>query len=437
MRARGGKGNWYGLFLLSLINFLNFFDRTVPAVVLEPLRREFGLNDTQLGVLLTAFTLIYAVAGLPLGRLADRVKRTWILAVGVFAWSVMTAASGVAHTYWTLFFARLGVGIGEASCAPAANSMIGDMFPSERRARALGIFMLGLPIGNVAAFGVAGVVAQKYGWRAPFFVAAVPGLIVALLASMLREPVRGSQEAYRVDAAVPVRAPFSRILTIRTVWWIIASGAACNFAAYTMHSFLPALLIRYHGLNIAQAGGVSALLLGLTGLLGLTTGGPLADRLHQLFPRGRLTFGAVALFVASPLLWFGLSRPAGALAALVVSVFFGWLLFYAYYVTVYSSLQDVVEPRLRATAMAVYFFFQYVLGGALGTLVAGALSDLYAKHAMAAAGATQMNATFRALGLQASMQLTVPLATLVTSVALWRAAKSFVADAERTRRGRS
>ncbi|WP_394835446.1 MFS transporter [Pendulispora rubella] len=431
MDASAAKGARYTLFLLFLINFLNFFDRVIPAVVLEPLRKEFSLGDTQLGMLSTAFTLIYAVAGIPLGRLADRVKRTRILAGGVFIWSLMTAASGLATNYASLFLIRLGVGVGEASCAPAANAMIGDLYPSQKRARALGVFMLGLPIGNIAAFSLVGALAHAYGWRVPFFLAAVPGLILVPLIAALKEPVRGAQEAKAVDLTTPIERPFLRILTIPTVWWIILSGAAANFAAYAMNAFLPALLMRYHGLNIQQAGGASSVVVGLTGLIGLTAGGALADRLHQSFPRGRLTLGAVSLLIASPLLWFGLGQPIGGVALLCIFSSVGWLLFYLYYVTVYSALQDVVESRLRATAMAVYFFFQYVLGAAFGTTVAGALSDAYATRAMVAAGAHDMTNVFRAQGLQASMRLTVPVAVFVTAMALWFASRTFVADAKR------
>jgi MFS family permease len=193
------------------------------------------------------------------------------------------------------------------------------------------------------------------------------------------------------------------------------------------------MLARYHGLNVAQAGGVSAIVLGATGLISLTVGGWLADRLHRAFPRGRLMLGAIAMLVAAPLLWLGLGQAPGQVLALTILLSLGWLLFFLYYVTVYSALQDVIEPRLRATAMAVYFFFMYVLGGALGTLVTGALSDHYAARAMAAASAPAMTDAFRAVGLQTSLSLSVPLAVLLIAVALLFATRSFVADAEKTR----
>lgn len=424
--ARSSAG--YTLLLLLLINFLNFLDRSLPAVVLEPIRKEFGLDDTALGALNTAFTLVYAAVGIPIGRLADRFRRTRILAIGVLLWSLLTAGTGIAWSFAALVAIRIGVGIGEASCAPASNAMIGDLYPSERRARALGLFMLGLPLGNIAAFAAGGAIAQAYGWRAPFFVAAVPGLLLAALIYFAREPERGAQESRPVSAMVPVERPFRRILSIPTVWWIIVSGAAINFAAYAMATFLPAFLARFHGLSIAQAGFVTAIVLGVAGVAGLTGGGVLADRMHLKHSRGRLLVGAVALLVSAPLLYSAFVQPAGEVAMLTALMALGWMLYFVYYVTVYSSLQDVIEPQLRATAMAVYFFFMYVLGGALGSVVAGALSDHYAQRELARAGLGEMTDAIRAIGLQASLSQLVPLAILLTGVAVFLASRTFARD---------
>ncbi|MCU0684571.1 MAG: MFS transporter [Polyangiaceae bacterium] len=428
----------YALLLLFFINFLNFFDRTIPAVVLEPLRKEFKLDDTALGLLGTSFTLIYALAGLPLGRLSDRWRRTRVLSAGVFTWSLMTAATGIAWNFFSFLLLRLGVGIGEASCAPAANSMIGDMYPSKQRARALGIFMLGLPLGSLLCFSLVGQLAQTYGWRTPFFFASVPGFVVALLMLLTcREPARGSQEAYAVDAEAPPERPYRSLLVIPTFWWIILSGASVNFAAYALSTFLPALMVRYHQASVAKAGGSAAIVLGVTGLLGLSFGGWVADKVHGAFPRGRLLLGSYSLLLAAPLLWLGLGRPSGDVVGATVFLSFGWLLYFMYFVTVYASVQDVVGPRLRATAMSVYFFFQYVLGAGFGTLVTGALSDYYAKRAMREAGAEHLTEAMRASGLQASLVLVVPLTVLLTGVALWFAARRFVADAARASAGAS
>ena len=416
------------LLTLFLVNFLNFFDRVMPAVVLEPIRKEFALSDTMLGLLGTAFVLVYAIAGIPLGRFADRARRTRVLAGGVFAWSLLTAIGGAASSFTSMFLYRLGVGVGEAACAPAANSMIGDLYPSEKRARALGLFMLGLPLGTLAAFAIGGWIAQHHGWRYAFYIAAVPGVVVALVLLALPEPVRGSQETYRVDVSQAVAHPYRQVASIRTLWWLTLSGASLNFASYALSTFLPALMIRYHHATVEQAGIVGAVVFGLTGLISLTLGGQVADRIHQSFPYGRLKFGAACLLLAAPLLWFGLDRPPGEIVVVTALLGFGWLLWFMYFVTVYPTVQDVVEPRLRATAMAVFFFFQYVLGAGFGTLVTGFLSDRLAADAMRAAGATEITDAMRALALQASLSMVVPLAVLLTGVALLLASRHFPAD---------
>ncbi len=419
------------LFALFLINFLNFFDRVMPAVVLEPMRKEFGPSDTMLGLLGTAFVLVYAVAGVPLGRLADKARRTRVLAGGVFVWSLLTAAGGAATSFVTMFLFRLGVGVGEAACAPAANSMIGDLYPSGKRARAMGLFMLGLPLGTLAAFAIGGWLAQRFGWRYAFYIAAVPGLVVALFVLFLPEPARGGQEAYQVDATQAVEHPFRKLAAIRTLWWVTISGASFNFASYALSTFLPALMIRYHHATVGQAGGVGAVVFGLTGLLGLTLGAQVADRVHRAFPRGRLKLGAISLLLSAPLLWLGLARSPGEIVVTTAFLAVGWLLWFIYYVTVYPTVQDVVEPRLRATAMSLYFFFQYILGAGFGTLITGLLSDRFAANAMRATGATEMSEGMRALGLQGSLGTVVPLAVLLTGIALLFASRHVAADAAR------
>src|SRR5215204_4925547 len=158
-------GVWFTLWVLFAVNAMNFFDRQILGAVGEAVRREWELSDGAMGALGTAFTLLYAFVGVPLGRLTDRSGRTWILAAGVSVWSLLTVASGFARNFWQLFVFRLGVGVGEASCAPAATSLIGDLFPARGRAKALSVFMLGLPVGVALSFAVSGTVARSYGWR--------------------------------------------------------------------------------------------------------------------------------------------------------------------------------------------------------------------------------------------------------------------------------
>ena len=210
-RGREEDNGWrravYALVVLFAINLMNFFDRQILGGVGEGIRREWGLSDTALGLLGTVFTLLYAVVGLPLGRLADRMQRRLILAAGVFVWSLLTAVSGVARTFAQLIVARLGVGVGEATCSPASTSLIGDFFPTTPRARAVAIWMLGLPLGLGLANGAGGWILQNWGWRNAFYVAADP-----------RPPVRGrgalhSRAAARHGRSARGRRPAPRRVT--------------------------------------------------------------------------------------------------------------------------------------------------------------------------------------------------------------------------------
>ena len=229
------------LIILVAINILNFYDRQVLATLTEPVRKEFHLSDTQIGWMTTAFTLFYAVIGVPLGRLADRISRKKLLASGMSIWSVLTASTALAGSYGFLMFSRLGVGLGEAVCAPVGTSWLGDLYPPEKRARALSLFMLGVPIGLTLSSLFSGMVAQAYGWRTAMVLAAGPALLLIPALLMLHEPIRGASD--RRPAVGPPKSPWS-ILRIPTLWWIIASGALLNFIMYAFAVFLASFLMR-------------------------------------------------------------------------------------------------------------------------------------------------------------------------------------------------
>ncbi|HKX31422.1 MAG TPA: MFS transporter [Blastocatellia bacterium] len=426
------------LWVLFGINTMNFFDRQIIAAVGEPIRHEWMLSDTALGWLATAFTLFYAMVGVPIGRISDRWQRSRILSVGVTVWSIFTAASGLAWNYWSLFAVRLGVGVGEASCAPAGNSLIGDLFPAGKRARAISIFMLGLPVGIFFSNLLGGLIAKAYGWRAAFYLASIPGLILALLALKIKEPRRGGAETYQVSELRSQGSPYWRVLSIPTMWWIILSGALHNFNAYAVNVFLPAFLGRYHGMDVRQANTIAAFVLGAVGVVGLLAGGWAADRISKSRRNGRLMLASGSLLLSTPLVYLALERPKGDLVTYMLLMGIGWMLIFVYYVTVYSAIQDVVEPGLRATAMALYFFAMYVLGGSFGTSIVGMLSDHYARLAMATAGldpaaATVIPEQFKAAGLHSAFYA-VPLVSLVLAGVLWMASRTVAADMERLQR---
>ena len=420
----------YALTVLFLINTMNFFDRVIGGALGEPIRREFDLSDSALGALGTAFTLLYAFVGLPLGRLSDRMPRKTILAVAVFLWSALTAVSGMTRSFWQLFVTRLGVGVGEAACAPAGTSLIGDLFPPQRRARALSIFMMGLPIGIALSYLVGSYVAHAWGWRAAFYVAGIPGVLAAIAALFIAEPLRGGKETVQRHAAAPVAdKPFRKLLSIPTMWWLILSGALHNFNMYALGSFLAPMLMRYHGSDLRQAGLITTLVYGLSGIPGLLVGGALADRWAGRRRDGRMLVTTIATAISAPLMFLALLQPKGNIALFVLFGTLACMLMYVYYASVYSALQDVVAPSLRGTAMALYFFAMYVLGASLGPLATGMASDYFTRRAAAGAALEP----FRGDGLHAAMYL-LPVLSLILALVLYAGSRTVGKDMERMRR---
>jgi MFS family permease len=354
-----------------------------------------------------------------------------LISIGVTFWSVLTAASGFAVGFWSYLLTRMGVGIGEASCAPAGQSLIGDLYPAERRARAMGIFMMGLPLGLFASYILSGMIGSAWGWRAAFFVACVPGLILAGLTLLVREPVRGASEVHPAAVAEPSgRSPYLVVLSIPTLWWIILSGMVFNFHAYAVNIFQNPFLQLFHGIGLKQASMLSALSLGLAGAIGLIVGGALGDRLRVKRPNGRLLVAAIAMLCAGPCIFIALGRPKGDVNTFAILMAASSACTFVYYSTVYSAIQDVVPPRLRGTAVSLYFLAQYVLGASFGPPLMGRLGDHFAKVEMLAAGASELTTAFRATGLHTAMYV-MPLLLLVCAGSLFAAASTVVKDMRR------
>jgi MFS family permease len=425
-------GARFALLILFALNFLNFFDRQLMGALGEPIRKQFHLSDTALGLLGTVFIIVYALIGLPLGNLSDKWQRTRLLAIGTAVWSLLTAATGVAQSYTQLFAARLGVGLGEATCAPAAQSLIGDFFPPSRRAFAMGVFMLGLPVGTSVAYFSAGWIATHFGWRSVFYIACIPGLIMAVLALNIREPARGMLDAgaaHRDRSSLPASS-FAAVLSLPTMWWIILSGIFHNFNMYAINSFTTPLLQRYHHMSLGDASNTSSIAVGAVGIIGLLAGGYLADRLSAKRRNGRLVLAAACMAIAAPCIFLAINQPPGAIAAYIVLMASGTITMYVYYATVYSAIQDVIEPRLRGIAVAIYFCCMYIFGGSLGPVGTGMLSDYFAHKAMRDAGALQMSEAFKAIGLHNAMYA-IPILAMAAALVLYAASRTVDKDARK------
>jgi MFS family permease len=427
------------LIILVLINIVNFYDRNVGGALAEPMRREFGLSDTQIGWLGTAFTLLYAVIGLPLGWIADKGSRKKLLAAGLAVWGALTGMAAWAVNVPMLVISRLGLGVGEAACAPTSTSWIGDLFPAERRSKPLALFMLGVPVGGALSYFFSGPIAQAFGWRRAMIVAAIPALLLAPIVLLLREPQRGAAET--TPSAAPVHGAgwrllwqmlvsTARLLRIPTFWWIIASGALVNFNLYAIGTFLPAFLGRIHHLNVARAGIATGWVYMLGGVAGGTIGGFWGDTIVSRGAHRRMLVAAMGAVAAAPFAYFGIRQGLGALTLAVVLLTICYGLLNMYYGLVYASIQDIVAPALRGTAMAVYFLFMYLGGASFGPLLTGKLSDTMAHRAAVAAGSPTVTEAFKAVGLQQAM-FVIPVLSVALGLVLWAGSKTMVKDAAR------
>jgi predicted MFS family arabinose efflux permease len=403
------------LAVLFLVNVLNFYDRQALGAVLEPLRHEFQLSDTQLGGLMTMFTVVYALAGLPLGRLADTARRKPLLALGVTAWTGLSALGGVAVSYGMLLATRLGVGIGEAVCTPAAASWIGDLVTPRQRARAMAGFMMAVPVGIMLSSAISGPVAQAHGWRVALLLAAAPGLVLVPAVMCLTEPLRSAGSAPHGSLRGLMRIP--------ALWWIAISGALLNFVLYSFSTFLPAFLTRVHGLSVAQAGVWTGIGSGASGILGGIAAGVWGDRVIRTRHNGRMLLAAGAALIAALPAFVAIRLTPGSAAAAVPLLMAAYGLLQMYYGLVYSSIQDIVEPGMRGTAMAAYFVVTYLGGASWGPLITGRLSDHFAWQAARASESAAVTEASRAIGLHHAMYA-IPVVSLVLAGVLWMGARS-------------
>jgi MFS family permease len=411
--------------VLFAINLLNFYDRNVPGALAEPMRREFGLTDQQLGIIGSAFIWLYAVVGVPLGRLADVWSRRKLMAGGVVVWTLFTFSVGLATSFPTLIFSRLGTGVGEAVCAPAGTSWLGDLFPASKRAKVMAVFMLAFPIGNAMGLFFSGPIAQVYGWRAAMMFAAAPALVLVPALLFLKEPERGAAEASK-----PAEAGGSHwaVLKIPTLWWIVASGIFLNFNMYALASFLPALFLRVHKISLAEVGLWTGSVYLVGGVAGGLLAGYLGDRVGGGKSSTRLVIAAIFAAVSAPFWYFGILASPGAVAMTFACVAVGFGGLNAYYGLTYSAMQDIVGPRERGFAMALYFLAMYAFGAAFGPVLTGTVSDRLARRAMAEAGASAMSDAFRATGLQQAM-LVVPLLAVFLTIVLLIGSRTITRDA--------
>ncbi len=377
-----GYRRWM-LFLLVAIYACSFLDRVIINTVAPAIIRDLRLSDLQFGLLGgAAFALFYAAFGLPIAWLAERVHRVSIIAVCIALWSAMTAMSGLTTTYWQLLLFRMGVGIGEGGSSPAAHSLLSDYYPPKQRASALAIYSIGIPIGSLLGAAGGGWIAQTFSWRMAFLVVGLPGLVLALLARLtLREPARGHSEAAAVAAkAPPMSAVIRRLFATRTFFNIAAGFVLTNLAANGVNSFMSTYLVRSFHLGLAKAGLYYGLVVGISGMIGILAGGFGADAAGRRDLRWYAWGPALGSLVAMPIYVWAFTRTS---AIETVEFFFiGGLLVTTYFAPTLAVVQNLVEPRMRATAAAFIFLLINIFGQGFGPTAMGAVSDFLSHHVL-------------------------------------------------------
>jgi MFS family permease len=367
----------YALGLLAVVYAFNFTDRQILAILLQPIKEEMLLSDTQLGLLSgIAFALFYVTLGIPIARLADRYNRVNIISISVFLWSLMTALSGLAANFTQLLLARIGVGVGEAGCTPPAHSLISDYFSHEKRSSALGVYSLGLPLGGFFGILSGGWIAQLYGWRMAFLVVGLPGLLLALLVKLtIREPARGLADGREPETSKP--PPVKEVLAFlwqrKTFIHITLATSLLAFTGFSAGSWIPPFLIRSHGMGLGEIGTWLALLSVTAGVAGTLGGGFLGDRLARRDLRWYLWLPVIFMLAGVPFSIAGLLVENKYLALSL------WVLptisYYVYVGPVMALIQRMAGLRIRAMSVAVFFFCTNLIGMGCGPLVVGYVSD--------------------------------------------------------------
>lgn len=373
----------YVLALLTLVFIVNFVDRQVLSVLIEPIKRELHLTDTQLGLLSgLAFALFYVTFAVPIARLADSRSRRNLITVCMIVWSSMTALCGAALNFTHLLLARIGVAIGEAGCVAPSHSIISDYYRPEARPLALSIYSAGASIGIFLGLLGGGYLTELMGWRQALVAVGLPGILVALVVLLtLREPARGmSLPGGGAMASAPARTRFwadlSSLLQRRTLLLIALAGGFQSMVTYGVANWLPAFFMRVHELSASHAGARLAVINGLLAGLGGIVGGWLSSRWARTDRRWLLWVPALSTLIATPLYALAVSSPSAPTSfALLAPAGF---LSLVYVGPALAATHGVAGVTLRATGVALTLFVSNLLGIGGGALLVGVVSDAFA-----------------------------------------------------------
>jgi MFS family permease len=382
--SAGGEQAWRAnpggrvLLILLVAYVFNFIDRQIIGVLAVPIKAELELTDTQLSLMGgIAFALFYSGLAIPIAWLADRKSRVNIIAVSVALWSGFTALCGFAQNFWHLFLARMGVGIGEAGGVAPSYALISDFYPKERRARALALFSLGIPIGSALGVFFGGWIASHLDWRSAFIIVGLAGLPAALLVKFfIPEPVRGgfdSADGSASDAAPPLRIVAAQLASTPSFWLLSFGAASGSILGYGLIFWLPSFFHRSFDLPLESVGWFYGSIVLVGGVAGTWLGGWFGDRTGPGDPGAYARIPALCFLIAAPCFAVGLFAPSLPLAWLLFAI--GQMLALAWLGPVIAAVQHIVPPNMRATASASFLFINNLIGIGFGIFFLGFMSD--------------------------------------------------------------
>jgi MFS family permease len=396
---------WYALGLLTIVNVLNFVDRTLIYLLFTPIKAELSLSDTQLALLgATAFAIFFTLLGVPFGRMADRVSRRKLIAGGLAVWSLFAGLTGFAHDFWGIFLCRVMVGVGEATLGPAAFSLLSDYFPPRVRATVQAIFSSGIALGAGVAFLFGGQLAKAFGWRWAFPLLGFPGLFFAVLVLLLKGKTRGQTEAAAPSYG---REDWRALFKSAPLIYLYLGYALFGLAANSISIWVTTFFIRFHGFDLLFMGLWGGVLSIVAGVPGTVLGGYLADRLRRRGRGGRMLFGACAALLAGPF-WLALLFSDG-LWMLLAANFVLLALSLMWLAPATADVHEIAGPKLRGLGVGVFIFAVNIASYVVGAPLIGKLNDLL--------GASRNPASMR------YALLVSPFACLLSALLLWRGAK--------------
>jgi predicted MFS family arabinose efflux permease len=377
--SAGKTSSWWALIMLTAIYICGFIDRIIMQVLVEPVKAEFSLSDLQIGIVAgLAFAVLNVLLGLWVARFAERCRRMSLVAVGTVLWSIATSACGMAGTFIQLLLARISVGVGEAVGLPSSSSIISDYFPKKQRTTAMSILMLSPPIGAFIGFVGGGYVAQAYGWRAAFWIAAIPGFILAIAAAItVGEPQRGRYDdlGEKADEVPPFRAVLKRAWHRHSLRHLLIGSTAAALVGFGLNAFLTSFLIRRFGFTIAQAGLIAGIIASLPAVISMTASGWLADWIGARDSRAYGYIPGISLLIAAPAYILAVTRADATSAVVLLGI--ATLFQYTYLGPTLGVFQNMMHPRMRATSSAFNNMLYTLIGNGLGPVLVGVLSDRF------------------------------------------------------------